>query len=442
VKRAAVALDGHFGASSWTWEGYYQFGETDRQQLVSDNLHLNAYNMAVDAVVDNRAGSSTFGQPVCRVTRDGFAAAVAANPFGGYGPADPRIAIGCVPINPFGSQPLSQAAREWSFGYLREDLNYKQSVLAGSVSGDLFGGFGAGAVQLAAGAEYRVEKGRNIAAEELPDYLRTDFLIQYGESFSGDVDVTEGFVELNLPLLRDRPGAKLLELNLAARQSHYKNQGLEGTTGESRAHDMFTWKVSGLFDPLDWLRIRGSRSRDSRAANFRELYYGQIINAGGAFGFCGPGFQVDACTWSLEGNVDLEPEKADTTTVGFVLTPTENLQFAADFFKIKIGEAIQQASINRVISGCRDSNIAEFCNLIQFGDPALVDPSVPLSNIVFIRALAFNGSAYEYKGIDFSGNYTWRLRDADTLSFRLLATRMIDQNFEDLPGAPFINVVG
>ena len=44
-----------------------------------------------------------------------------------------------------------------------------------------------------------------------------------------------------------------------------------------------TVPVSGIFDPTDWLRFRGSRSRDSRAANFRELYYGQIINAGGAF---------------------------------------------------------------------------------------------------------------------------------------------------------------
>jgi iron complex outermembrane recepter protein len=442
VKRAAIALDGHFGDSSWTWEGYYQFGETDRQQLVADNRHLNAYNMAVDAVVDNRAGSSTFGQPVCRVTRDGFAAAAAANPFGGYGTADPRIAVGCIPINPFGSQPISQAAHDWSFGFLREDLNYKQSVLAGSVSGTLFAGVGAGEIQAAAGVEYRTEKGRNIAAEELPDYLRTDFLIQYGESFSGDVDVTEGFFEVNVPLLRDRPGAKLVELNLAARESHYKNKGLEGTTGESRSHDMFTWKVSGVFDPLDWLRFRGSRSRDSRAANFRELYYGQIINAGGAFGFCGPGFMVDACTWSLEGNVDLKPEKADTTTFGIVLTPLENLQFAADYFQIKISEAIQQANVNRVISGCRDSNIAEFCNLIQFGDPALVNPANPRSNITFIRALAFNGSAYEYKGIDFSGTYTWQIRDADSVSFRLLATRMIDQNFENVPGAPFVNVVG
>ena len=51
---------------------------------------------------------------------------------------------------------------------------------------------------------------------------------------------------------------------------------------------MFTWKVIGIWDPVDWLRVRGSQSRDSRAANFRELYYGQMIQAGGCFGFCAP----------------------------------------------------------------------------------------------------------------------------------------------------------
>ncbi len=33
-----------------------------------------------------------------------------------------------------------------------------------------------------------------------------------------------------------------------------------------------TWKVGAVWDVLDWLRIRGSRSRDLRAAGFRELY--------------------------------------------------------------------------------------------------------------------------------------------------------------------------
>jgi iron complex outermembrane receptor protein len=444
VKRLAISLDGKFGESSWTWDTYYQFGESNREQLVNDNLHLVQAALALDSVIGPN------GQPRCRIANaaeaQAFLDANVGNP--AVTPFDPRLADGCLPINPFGTGAIDTATQDYTFGFLRENLEYRQQVLAFNVSGDLFKeGFGAGAVQAAAGIEFRKEEGENIAAEELNDWTRTDFLIQYGESFSGDVDVTEGFVEVNLPLLRDRPGAQLLEFNTAARYSEYKNKGLAGTTGEERTHDMTTWKVSGLYDPVDWLRFRGSRSRDSRAANFRELYYGQIIQSGGLFGFCEPGGTTprDPCTWSLEGNVDLEPEKADTTTFGIVFRPTEAIpgfEFAADYFHIEINEAIQQANVFRVRDGCRISGIQEFCDLITFGDPALVNPANPLSNINLIRALAFNGSGYEFKGIDFTGSYLWELNDSSNLNFRLLATKMLEQNFQATPGQPFIDIVG
>ena len=94
---------------------------------------------------------------------------------------------------------------------------------------------------------------------------------------------------MNLPLLKDVFLARHLEFDLAARFSRYDNSGTLGPgEGISNSHDLPTWKVSGFWDPVDWLRVRASQSRDSRAANFRELYYGQIIQAGGFFGYCTP----------------------------------------------------------------------------------------------------------------------------------------------------------
>jgi iron complex outermembrane receptor protein len=441
VKRAAIGFDGAFGDSSWTWEGYYQYGNTDREQLVADNRHLNAYLMAIDSVLDAN------GNPVCRVTRDGFAAAAAATP--AYAFANPQIANGCVPLNPFGNAPISQAARAYAFGFLDEKLDYTQQVAAFDASGDIWQGMGAGPFQLAAGVEYRTELGHNIGSQNgAPDYVRTDYLIQYGESFSGKVNVTEAFAELNTPLLRDRPGASRLEFNTAIRESNYDNQGLEGTTGESRSHSFTTWKISGIYDPVDWFRFRSTRSRDSRAANFRELYYGQKIHAGGAFGYCGPAstFQADPCDWSLEGNVDLKPEQADTTTFGIVFTPSKRLdgfQLAVDAFDIQITDAIQQANIRRVLDGCQISGLPEFCALIVPDVPGnyTYNPATN-SGVSSIRALAFNGSAYTYKGVDLTGNYRVDLKSASTLNFRLLATHMTEQKFQPTPGQPFVDVVG
>jgi iron complex outermembrane recepter protein len=441
VKRAAIGFDGQFGDSSWSWEGYYQWGRTNREQLVAQNRHLNAYLMAVDSVLDAN------GNPVCRVTRDGFAAAAAATP--AYAYADPRIAQGCVPLDPFGDQPIAKAAQDYSFGFLDENLDYTQQVGAFDASGDIWKGMSGGPFQVAAGLEYRTELGHNIGSQNgAPDWVRTDYLIQYGESFSGKVNVTEGFVELNTPLLKDKPGASRLEFNTALRQSRYDNTGLAGTTGESRSHTFTTWKVSGIYDPVDFFRIRASRSRDLRAANFRELYYGQLIHAGGAFGYCGPSgsFQADPCDWSLEGNVDLKPESADTTTFGIVFTPVERakgFQIALDAFDIKITDAIQQANIRRVLDGCQISNLPEFCALIVPDVPGVYtyDPTTN-EGVASIRALAFNGSAYSYKGVDVTGNYTVDFKNDGSLNFRLLATHMSEQKFEPTPGQPFVNVVG
>lgn len=441
VKRAVIGFDGQFGDSSWTWDGYYQWGRTNREQLVMANRHLNAYLMAIDSVLDAN------GNPVCRVTRDGFAAAAAVSP--AYAYADPRIAQGCVPLDPFGDQPIPQAAYDYSFGFLDENLDYTQQVAAYDVSGNIWHGLSGGPFQLAGGVEYRTELGHNIGSQNgAPDWVRTDYLIQYGESFSGKVDVTEGFVELNTPLLKNKPGADRLEFDTAFRTSQYKNTGLAGTTGETRTHSFNTWKISGLYDPVEWFRIRTSRSRDLRAANFRELYYGQKIHAGGAFGYCGPAgtFQADPCDWSLEGNVNLKPESADTTTFGVVFTPVKRakgFQIAADAFDIKITDAIQQANIRRVLDGCQISNLPEFCALIVPDVPGVYtyNPGTNMG-VAQIRALAFNGSAYSYKGVDLTSSYIVHLKNEGNVNFRLLATHMTEQKFQPTPGLPFVNVVG
>jgi hypothetical protein len=232
VKRIAVGLDGRFADSSWTWDGYFQYGVTDRSQLVADNRHLNAYNYAIDAVIDTRVGSATNGQAICRATLQGS--------------TDP-IAKGCVALNPFGTGAMSKAAHDYAFGYLLEELNYKQSVLAFNTTGDLFEGFGAGTIKGAAGVEYRKEQGTNTGSQGgAPDYVRTDYLIQYGESFAGDVDVLEGYLEANVPVLRGVPGADRLEFDLSLRESQYKNKGKAGTTGARDRADDLAREVAAL----------------------------------------------------------------------------------------------------------------------------------------------------------------------------------------------------
>ncbi len=487
VQRATFGLDGKFGDSSWTWEANYEYGLTHHQQLLQDNYSLYRILMALDSVTGPN------GQPECRVTADGFAGAVAANPFGGYADANPLLAEGCVPINPFGNQPLTASQINYSFGDLIEDLRYEQTDATLNFSGDLFGGVGAGPFSAAAGFEWRQERGDNIDQPGEPAYLADDYETQYGSSFGGLMTVNEEYVEGNFPLLKNEPGAHLLEFDVAGRESEYSNNALYGVdvcaTGASCLpyqvpenaafdHNFPTWKFSGIYEPIDWLRFRATQSRDERAPNFRELYYNQVIGAGGLFGQCGPfGTSFDPCEWNLLGNANLKPETSNTTTIGIVLTPRDVLpgfQFSADWFHIKITNAIEQANPVVVEDGCR-AGIEAYCDQIQFNtsgplsagcpytacayDPATLS-AIPCPytgtpqqiyadgcyNLKQLNPTSYNGAYYLVEGIDFSMNDLVDLGRFGTLNTRLLTTWMDQQVFQSacIPGVycPTYSILG
>jgi iron complex outermembrane recepter protein len=346
-----------------------------------------------------------------------------------------------VPLNPFGNQPISPAAAAYAFGNLVENLRYEQTDANINASGELFDGIGAGAFTAAVGYEFRQEKGDNIDNPGVSSAVAQDYLTQFGTSFGGAVTVHEVYLEANLPILKDKPGAHLLVLDLAGRQSRYINEALfgintstPGVEGTDFDHNLTTWKASAIYEPVEGVRFRASQSRDARAANFRELYYGQVIGAGGIFGYCGPGGTfVDPCTWNLEGNVNLKPETSDTTTVGIVLTPTQflqGLQFSADYFHIKIDNAIEQANVTLVENECR-AGIAAACGQIEFepGSGGAAAYQAGAYNISTITPTSYNGAFYEVKGVDFSLMYDYDAGVLGRFTPRLLSTWYDEQVF-------------
>jgi iron complex outermembrane recepter protein len=298
-----------------------------------------------------------------------------------------------------------------------------------------------------------------------------DFAAQFGTPFGGRVTVEEGYVETNLPLLKDRSGAHLLEVDIAGRESRYTNKALYGYDVQNgvlpeASHNLTTWKVSGFYDPVEGVRFRGSQSRDSRAANFRELYYGQVLASGatGGFGYCNHPTSAnifdDPCTENLIGNVNLRPETSDTTTLGLVLTPTSlpGLQFSADWFHIRLKNAITAANTLQVELSCTQGN-AQSCSQMQFNPNSylngnIVQPGTPgaltgaaawqagVDNAANVTASAFNGAFYDTRGVDFSLNYTQRLPDGSTLSARALTTWTSEQIYQGYPGGPVFSILG
>ncbi len=441
-------LNGSIGDSSWTWDAYVTHGHTKRIQYVADNPHLDSLNLALDAVfpyidpTNPGLGVDTTADPVCRSTRDGS--------------ADPNAA-GCTPIDPFGTQPLTQAQHDYGFGYLQENEYVNQTVAAANLTGDLFKGFGAGPVGAAVGGEYHWENIKNLNKSGAP---ATDYFIQYGDSFRGKVGIYEVYGELNVPVLKDVPFAQKLEFDGAVRYSHYHNVG-QGPNFATAGHGLTTWKLSGVWDVTSWLRVRGSQSRDSRAGNFRELYYGQVLHAGGTFGYCGTGFREDPCDIILQGNPAVEPEKSDTSTLGVVLQPggfLDGFQFATDYYHIKLKNGITPAGgqTQDLINACKaietPGAAPTLCSMtlgsVIFDDPAtdgnpatvLADPST--WTVQSITDLSYNAASYKVKGIDFSMNYNHQFANMDSINVRLLATKTISQWVSTALNVPSRNIVG
>ena len=469
LSRIAFGIDGQFGDSTWTWDAYYQWGESDRMQRVNDLVHENMYNYAIDTVLDAN------GQPACRsvVNPAVLTPEAVANTINllGRQVANPELRFGCQPLNPFGAGSLTPEAKAYAFGYIRENTTVEQNMVEFVTSGDLIGDIGAGPMRAAVGISFRTEELINLGAEELSDAIRRDVAIQYGESFAGEVEVMEYFGEIDLPL------AERFDMNIAARSSEYENTAGHGTPDPGTVYDysIDTWKVGATIDAMPILRFRLSQSHDIRAPNHRELYYGQVFTPGSFFGFIQPPFSNNPWTNTvapdpvgaiLYGGArnNVVPEEADTATFGIVVTPQEtNIRLALDYFEIDLDNSIAPANLSITIQGCflGDQN---YCDQItngittpwrdpsvdHNGAPTAGSDSIPCPATCYIDienyyAQTFNAGLYEVRGLDLSFDWLRQLSEG-TLFVRVLGTRTFEQNVSiirnPLAPVPPQNIVG
>lgn len=388
--RVVAGADGQL-ADNWNYNVYYTYGRNDQSQRLNGNKVTSFFSWVVDAVDDGN------GNIVCRQVLLG-------NP----------DAAGCVPLNLFGYDNADPAAIAYAYRTLPEEFIYNQQVLAGSISGNIGNGIGAGPIGVAVGAEYRHESG-DVTHGNLPYY--DQFLLTYGDDFSGKSDVTEIFGEVKIPLLQDSPMGQFLELDGAIR--HSWTTSTSGNTGDSRSTEATTYKISLLYDPVDFLRFRASRSRDIRSPGFRELYYGQTLFEGNPFASINNPFTggtPDPITLDAGGNVALDPEVADTWTAGIVLDPGGGFRASLDWYEIKIKGAIGAIGGQRIVDTC-------------FATDTLCDRIVAnadYSNISFIDNNLTNIGAFTSRGFDFEVGYTMPDVMGGALDLRLLASYIYD----------------
>ena len=322
-----AGLQGEFGGGDFTWDAYYATGETDITELHPNSVRFSRLTELVNA--------PDGGASLCN---------------GGY--------------NMFGRPGNSAECLDYLSDPATNLYGIEQDIFEATLQGKLFT-MPADDVRFALTATYREDS-----------FFRTaDELFSTGDIASAapilsqekqSIDVTELAAEVLVPL------ASNLNLGLGYRFSDYSHVG-----------NVDTYKADLDFRPTDAILLRGSFERAVRAPNFHEAYspLSTLVASIGSPPDAGDPCDVRSnermdgsiatqmetlCTsqgipqgiyatfqedivsvaGSSAGNEDLEPEDADTFTVGVVFSPQfdsqllQGLNISIDYYSIEIDKAI------------------------------------------------------------------------------------------------------
>jgi outer membrane receptor protein involved in Fe transport len=240
-----AGLRGKLPIRDWTWEIYGSHGQTNV------NAHLPESFLS-ETNVQTLFSFSQYG-------------------VGWRNPEALTVTGSCttgLPIfNPDGSvnnaTTVSQDCADWMTLRMNNVTDIQQEVLEAGVQGTLHEGW-AGPIQFAAGANYRAEDFKftpdaaynaNQGAADVVNNIALPLGV------NGTNYVREAYAELAIPVLSGLPLVKRLEIDPGYRISDYKNGG-----------SISTWKITGTWELIDWVSLRGGFQRANRAPNLNELF--------------------------------------------------------------------------------------------------------------------------------------------------------------------------
>jgi outer membrane receptor protein involved in Fe transport len=347
---------------------------------------------------------------------------------------------------------------------VQESTSFTKTSLAqvkGTINGDagFTSPFAEDSVAFAVGGEYRKYTARQGA----------DALAKGGDlggaggatpDISGGFDVYEGFGELVVPLVSDKPYINSLTVEGGLRYSSYTVDA-----PGNPSYNTTTFKAGGTWEPTDGLAIRGNFARAVRAPNIGELF--SPVNTGltnlgtdpcatlTTAGAVLPGRPATGPTGELRavclaqganlgninsipqpnagqvnstggGNVNIKPEKSNSFTIGAIFQPARIPGFTAsiDYYNIKVTGAISSPTPGDVIAACFGTNVfspaagastSAACTSIR-RSPADGSLSGDPSTFTGLPSVLSNAGAIETDGIDLIMNYKTDLTDKIALA--------------------------
>lgn len=343
---------------------------------------------------------------------------VVSNGAGGFNCVDPSN--GCVAAPALSSAVvggnLPQAWRNFVFSpALTGKTKFKEDVVTASMTGKLFK-LPYGDVKAAVGAEFR----RNSIDDTPAIEQQTGSIYNFTSSTPtrGSDQATDVFAEVDVPLLKNLPGAHELSVNASSRLADYKSYG-SGST----------YKVGALWSPVKWISLRGTNGTSYRAPALFEQFVGATTgflsstgdpcndNAGkdatlrancASEGLAGDFTQRSSITSITKGGRDsgLKAETSTNATWGIILQPDlptgwGNVSFALDRFDIKVDNGVSRIGTGSILSLCYNDpqfrTGGGFCRLVTRD---------PVSNALSVDNSYVNLSTDIVRGFDYTLRYT------------------------------------
>ena len=420
-----VGLKGDLTYKDWSYDAYLSWDHVRHAQTQHEAVFLSRVNNLVQA--------PDGGASICD---------------GGY--------------NPFGranALATSQECLNYISGNTTSTAISERLNVEASLQGTLFE-MPAGPVQFAA-----VVSNRKDDYVYSPDKALSEQDVQAviaASPVEGDISVSELGAEFAIPVLDS------LSINIAGRYSDYDLSG--GTSA---------YKIDALWRPADSWLIRGGYQRAIRAPNIGELFSPET---GDQVGFGSPPAGGEPCDYRTDaraaggaqlrqlcidtgvpaavidtyifpttaaagvesGNINLEPESADTYTFGAVWTPelsSGNLSISLDYYDIEITDVVSPIPGSVALNKCYNldgSNSSYdpnnvYCQLIERG---------PTGEFEVIRQPYFNLGKLATSGIDLTVNWVFDLNSGANLFVNSLVSFVNSYEVVTLPGESALDYKG
>lgn len=394
--------------------------------------------------------------------------------------ADGGASICAGGYNPFNLTTLSDACYTYLVASPLQRTRLSQDVVEANIQGHAFT-LPAGDVHFAAGASYRADSYTFKPDSDIAN--GTTVGVPSAGASSGNTNVYELYGELLIPVLKDLPFAKEVNIDAAYRFSDYNLAG--------RAH---TYKADANWLVTDGVRFRGGYQRAVRAPNVGELFIapssssaaiGELTAGGGdpcaynssprAGGNAGqikslcvalgvPSTLIDTFTNAQNdipatntGNTALKPETADTFTIGTVLTSPfasealSRAQLSVDYYNIALKDGIGVISGQTALNKCFNldgsnpgySASNQYCGFLT--------RNTATGRIDSVLQPTLNLGAYRTSGIDIEANWqsglgALGLSDSyGTVGFNSVVSYLLGYKVQAVSGgswADYANTVG